>query len=119
MLHGIGICKVEDEEFGTKGSEYITHGIIGADILIKEGLPREKIYADAIRGKNAELIAAAADAELMSFNYFSPAESMECNVYNKNGELIGRTPRRSPVYQNIAQDVADILHKDKVKIVIR
>ena len=33
MLHDIGICKVEDEDFGTSGGPYITHGLLGAEIL--------------------------------------------------------------------------------------
>lgn len=44
---------------------------------------------------------------------------MECDVYDKKGNLIGRTPRRSPVYQFVAQDVAEMLNKEKVTILIR
>jgi len=50
MLHDIGICGVEDEDFGTKGSEYITHGTIGADILRKEGLPKHARVAESHTG---------------------------------------------------------------------
>jgi len=89
------------------------------DLFVWEVYPEKSTFDKAIRGKSAELIAAAADAELMSYNYFSPAESMECDVYDKSGKLIGRTSRRSPVYENVAQDVAEMLKKKKVKIVIR
>lgn len=90
------------------------------DLYVWEVYPEKPNLDKAVRGKSAELIAHAADAELMSLNYFEPAESMECDVYdNKSGKLIGRTPRRSPVYQNVAQDVADMLGKEKVTILIR
>lgn len=46
MLHDIGICGIEDEDFGTKGTDYITHGRIGAEILRKEGFPRHAGVAE-------------------------------------------------------------------------
>jgi len=46
MLHDIGICKVEDEDFGTSGGPYITHGVSGADILRNEGYPKHAKVAE-------------------------------------------------------------------------
>ncbi len=89
------------------------------DLYVWEVYPESPNFDKAIRGKNAELIANAADAELMSLNYLEPPESMECIVKDKTGKVIGKTPRRSPVYPNVAQDVADMLGKDKVTILIR
>lgn len=41
MLHDIGICRVNAPRIGMHGSEpYITHGIIGRQILENEGLPQ-------------------------------------------------------------------------------
>jgi hypothetical protein len=88
------------------------------DFYVWEVYPNHQIFAFAIRGKNAELIAAAADAELMSHNYFIAGET-ECDVFDKNGNLVGKTPRRHIDYELIAQDVAKMLHKDRVKILIR
>lgn len=87
-------------------------------LFIYEVFPETKTYGDAIRGPNAELIANAADAHLNSTNQFFEPQWIECTVYDNNGKLIGTTPRRSPIYQNIAQDVADLLHKDFVTITI-
>jgi len=46
MLHDIGVCEVEDEDLGTHGKEYITHGVSGAEILRKEGLPKHAKVAE-------------------------------------------------------------------------
>ncbi len=46
MLHDIGICGVEDEDFGTTGGPYITHGILGSEILRKEGYPKHAKVAE-------------------------------------------------------------------------
>jgi uncharacterized protein len=40
LLHDIGVCRVHAPELGLEaGSPYIMHGIIGRNILEKEGLP--------------------------------------------------------------------------------
>lgn len=44
MLHDIGICMTDARDIGCEGTEpYITHGILGAGLLRKEGMP--EIYA--------------------------------------------------------------------------
>lgn len=50
MLHDIGICEVEDEDFGTKGGPYITHGIRGASILTAEGYSSHARVAESHTG---------------------------------------------------------------------
>jgi hypothetical protein len=84
--------------------------------------PEEKPYSQAIRGKNAELIVASCDAELMSLNYFETRE-MECLVKDKEGNNLGKTPRRhddgKEIYKQVAKDVAQMLGKERVKITIR
>jgi uncharacterized protein len=50
MLHDIGICGVEDEDFGTSGGPYITHGTFGADILRKEQYPQHARVAERHTG---------------------------------------------------------------------
>lgn len=50
MLHDIGVCKVNDPDMGTIGGEYITHGIIGSDILINEGYPKHARVAERHTG---------------------------------------------------------------------
>jgi len=50
MLHDIGICQVESEFMGTSGGPYITHGIIGSQILKKEGYPKHARVAESHNG---------------------------------------------------------------------
>ena len=50
MLHDIGICMVKDEDFGTSGGPYITHGISGAKILRDEGFPEHAKVAERHTG---------------------------------------------------------------------
>lgn len=50
MLHDIGICQVVDEDFGTSGKLYITHGISGANILRNEGYPQHAKVAERHTG---------------------------------------------------------------------
>jgi len=47
MLHDIGICQVYAPEIGLLGSHpYIVHGILGREILEKEGLPRHALVCE-------------------------------------------------------------------------
>lgn len=89
------------------------------DLFAQEVYPKKTILADAIRMPNAELIVNAADAHLWSFNQDVEPQWIECDVYDKEGNLIGRTPRRSPVYKYIAGEVAEMIGKEKVIITIR
>ena len=88
-------------------------------LFVYEVFPETKNYGQAIRGANARLIANTADAELLSINQFTQPEWMECIVLDKNGEEIGKTPRRYPIYERVAEDVAVMLGKEKVTITIR
>lgn len=65
MLHDIGISGVDCADLGTHGGPYITHGVLGAQILQKEGLPQHArvaeshtgvgIYRDEITSRNLPL----------------------------------------------------------------
>lgn len=46
-LHDIGICKVNAPEIGCLGNQpYILHGILGREILEKEGLPQHALICE-------------------------------------------------------------------------
>jgi uncharacterized protein len=47
MLHDIGICRVEAAAIGLNGMHpYIMHGILGREILEREGLPRHALVCE-------------------------------------------------------------------------
>lgn len=47
MLHDIGVCRVNSPHMDCHGSlPYITHGIVGREILEKEGLPRHALLCE-------------------------------------------------------------------------
>jgi uncharacterized protein len=47
MLHDIGVCRTSSPKFGCHGIEpYIRHGIIGREILEKEGLPLHALICE-------------------------------------------------------------------------
>src|SRR6185369_5202075 len=47
ILHDIGICRVRVAGIGLQGEHpYIMHGILGRDILEKEGLPRHALVCE-------------------------------------------------------------------------
>lgn len=47
MLHDIGVCRVHAPGIGMHGAApYITHGIIGREILEQEGLPRHALVCE-------------------------------------------------------------------------
>ena len=51
MLHDIGICRVDAPSIFCYGTEpYIRHGILGAEILRSEGLPRHADVAERHTG---------------------------------------------------------------------
>ena len=51
MLHDIGICRVDAPSIFCFGTEpYIRHGILGAEILRSEGLPRHASVAERHTG---------------------------------------------------------------------
>lgn len=47
MLHDIGVCRVEAPGLGLHGGHpYIMHGILGREILEREGLPRHALVCE-------------------------------------------------------------------------
>ena len=47
MLHDIGICRVHAPRIGMHGTNpYITHGVMGRQILEEEGLPRHALVCE-------------------------------------------------------------------------
>jgi uncharacterized protein len=47
LLHDIGVCRVSAPDIGCHGElPYICHGVIGADILNCEGLPRHALVCE-------------------------------------------------------------------------
>jgi len=47
LLHDIGICRTASPSIGCRGDEpYIRHGIIGREILEREGLPRHALVCE-------------------------------------------------------------------------
>jgi uncharacterized protein len=47
LLHDIGVCRIHAPELGLEaGFPYIMHGIIGRDILEKEGFPRHALVCE-------------------------------------------------------------------------
>ncbi|HXE95823.1 MAG TPA: HD domain-containing protein [Dongiaceae bacterium] len=51
MLHDIGVCRVSAPELGLHGSlPYIMHGVLGRDILEKEGYPLHALVSERHTG---------------------------------------------------------------------
>ncbi|MEG1587352.1 MAG: HD domain-containing protein [Bacteroidales bacterium] len=51
MLHDIGIFLCDAKDIGCQGTEpYIRHGVLGADILRQEGLPRHALVCERHTG---------------------------------------------------------------------
>lgn len=47
MLHDVGVCGIQAPHIGIHGAApYIMHGIIGYEILMKEGLPRHALVCE-------------------------------------------------------------------------
>jgi uncharacterized protein len=47
LLHDIGVCRVNAPDIGLRGGyDYITHGILGREILEKEGFPKHALVCE-------------------------------------------------------------------------
>lgn len=57
MLHDIGICKVHAPEIGFHGKEnYMKHGILGREILEKEGFPKHALVCERHTGAGLRMV---------------------------------------------------------------
>jgi len=120
MLHDIGICNVEDEDFGTHGGEYITHGTSGADILRNEGYAKHArvaenhtgvgIYKEQIIRKNLPLPHKDFIPETLEEKIISYADLL----YSKTPELLWQEKSLDEIRKSVSkfgQKSSDILEK--------
>jgi uncharacterized protein len=57
MLHDIGVCRVAAPEIGALGPHpYIMHGVLGREILEREGLPRHALVCERHIGVGLTII---------------------------------------------------------------
>ena len=102
MLHDIGICRIDAPSIFCYGTEpYIRHGILGAEILRAEGLPRHARVAERHTGTG--LTAAEIERQNLPLPHqdFTP-ESIEEQIicyadkyYSKTRLDIEKTPEQA------------------------
>ncbi|MFT4304404.1 MAG: HD domain-containing protein [Candidatus Woesearchaeota archaeon] len=98
LLHDVGICYIGSSLFGTNGNHrYIEHGILGADLLRKEGYPQHALAVErhigvGITQKQIEeenlplpkrdMIPSTVEEEILAFadNFFSKTKSEKLTV---------------------------------------
>jgi uncharacterized protein len=113
MLHDIGICQVENEEFGTSGGPYITHGVAGAEILRHEGYPKHALVAERHVGtglSKEEII--KINLPLPAQNFFSETieEKIICYAdlfYSKSSDTLWKERTLNEVRTSVAKYGSD------------
>lgn len=100
MLHDIGVCRVEAAGLGLHGGHpYIMHGILGREILEKEGLPRHALVCERHIGVGlsvADIVGQRLPLPLRDMMPVSISEEIICFADLFFSKKPGRLEQRKP-----------------------
>jgi len=109
LLHDIGVCRIAAPKFGCHGIEpYIRHGIIGREILEKEGFPMHALVCERHIGVGLTTDDVRAQGLPLPERDMAPRSQEERIIcfadlfYSKNPEKLGHEKTIDTVRRNLA-----------------